>query len=71
MLGLFDKLILPILTYVSEVSGFSKADNIERTHLQFCKRLLGVKYKHKTFLFGELGRVSLRNHRLVSVICSK
>ena len=35
MLGLFDKLILPILTYGSEVSGFSKADNIERTHLQF------------------------------------
>ena len=38
VLGLFDKLILPILTYGSEVSGFSKADNIERTHLQFCKR---------------------------------
>ena len=33
MLGLFDKLILPKLTYGSEVSGFSKADNIERTHL--------------------------------------
>ena len=32
MFGLFDKLILPILTYGSEVSGFSKADNIERTH---------------------------------------
>ena len=33
MFGLFDKLILPILTYASDVSGFSKADNIESTHL--------------------------------------
>ena len=51
MLGLFDKLILPILTYGSEVSGFSKADNIEHTHLQFCKHLLGVKYKHQFCLW--------------------
>ena len=41
MLGLFDKLILPLLTYVSEVSGLSKADSIERTHMQFCKHSLG------------------------------
>ena len=69
MLGLFDKLILPILTYGSEVSGFSKADNIERTHLQFCKHLLGVKKQtQNNFVYGELGRVPLRNHRLVSVI---
>ena len=46
MFGLFDKLILPILTYGSKVSGFSKADNIERTHLQFCKHLLGVKVQN-------------------------
>ena len=43
MLALFDKLILPILTYGSEISGFSKADAIERIHLQFCKHLLGAK----------------------------
>ena len=66
MLGLFDKLILPILTYGSEVSGFSKADNIERTHLQLCKQLLGVKIQtQNNFVYGELGRVPLRNHRLV------
>ena len=33
MLGLFDKLILPILTNATEVSVFSKADNIERISL--------------------------------------
>ena len=43
MLGLFDKFILPILTYGTEVSGVSKADSIERIHSQFCKHLLGVK----------------------------
>ena len=69
MLGLFDKFILPILTYGSEVSGFSKVDNIERTHLQFFKHLLGVKIQtQNNFAYGELGRVPLINHRLVSVI---
>ena len=42
MLGLFDKLILPILNYSGEVWEFSKADVIERIHLRFCKQLLGV-----------------------------
>ena len=69
MLGLFDKLILPILTYGSEVSGFSKADNIERTRLQFCKRLLGVKIQtQNNFIYGELGRVPVRNYRLIAAI---
>ena len=69
MLALFDKLILPILTYGSEVSGFSKADVIERVHLQFCKHLLGVKIQtQNNFICGELGRVPVRNHRLVSAI---
>ena len=69
MLGLFDKLILPILTYGSEVSGLPKANNIERTHLQFCKDLHGVKIQtQNNFVYGELGRARLRNHKLVSVI---
>ena len=38
ILDLFDKLISPILNYGSEVWGFAKADNIERVHLQFCKK---------------------------------
>ena len=69
MLGLFDQLNLPILTNCSEVPGFSKADNIKRTHLQFCKHVLGVKIQtQNNFVYEELGRVPLRNHRLVSVI---
>lgn len=68
MLALFDKLILPILTYGSEISGFSKADAIERIHLQLCKHL-GVKIQmQNNFIYGELGRVPVRNYRLVAAI---
>ena len=50
------------------VSGFSKADNTERTLLQFCKHLLGVKMQtQNNFVYGELGKVTSRNHGLVSV----
>ena len=69
MLALFDKLILPILTYGSEVSGFSKGDSIERIHLQFCKHLLGVKIQTQNdFIYGELGRVPVRIHRVFAAI---
>ena len=69
MLDLFDKLILPILTYGSEVSGFSKGDSIERIHLQFCKHLLGVKIQTQNdFIYGELGRVPVRIHRVLAAL---
>ena len=42
-LELFDKLVVPILNYGSEVWGFHNGNAIERIHMQFCKRLLGVK----------------------------
>ena len=69
MLGLFDKLILPILNYSGEVWGFSKADVIERIHLRFCKQLLGVRVQtQNNFIYGELGRMSLRNYRFLSIM---
>ena len=69
VLDLFDKLISPILCYASEVWGFAKANNIERTHLQFCKRLLSVKQcTQNDFVYGELGRCSLQNRRYFSII---
>ena len=69
MLDLFDKLILPILNYGSEVWGFSKAETVERVHLQFCKHLLGVKIQtQNNFIYGELGRLPVRNHRLFNII---
>ena len=62
-LDLFDKLILPILNYSSEVWGFHKANNIERihsNHTQYCKRILQVKRcTQNEFVYGVLGRFNL------------
>ena len=49
----FDKLITLILNYDSEVWGFVQGSAVERVHLQFCKRLLGVKKLHRTISYME------------------
>ena len=59
---LFDELVTPILNYGCEVWGFCQAKQIERTHMMFCKQLLGVKTQndfiytvlivHRIVLFG-------------------
>lgn len=57
MIDVFDKLILPILNYCSEVWGFIQANAVERVHLLFCKTLLGViKGTQNDFIYGEFGR---------------
>ena len=69
VLDLFDKLISPILNYGSEVWGFHKAPAIEAVHLQFCKKLLGVKQSTQNdFIYGELGRISFASQRHISII---
>jgi len=56
-LDLFDKLISPILNYANQVWRFIQGSSIERVHLQFCKRLLGVKRTiQNECVYGELGR---------------
>ena len=68
-LDLFDKLIAPILNYSCEVWGFNQAQNIERVHLQFCKKVLGVKKNTQNdFVYGELGRTSFITHRYLIII---
>lgn len=68
-LELFDKLVTPILNYGAEVWGFAKANQIERTHLQFCKRLLGVKKStQNSFIYGEFGRLDYQTQRYFIVI---
>ena len=60
MINLFDKLILPILNYCSEVWGFIQANPVERVHLQICKTLLGGKKSTQSdFIYDEFGRTSL------------
>ena len=68
-LELFDKLVSPILNYGAEVWGFCKANQIERVHMQFCKRLLGVKKStQNNFIYGELGRLNYQSQRYLMII---
>jgi len=68
-LQLFDQLVLPILNYGSEIWGLNESMTLERVHLSFCKKLLGVKIQtQNNFVYGELGRTSLIVRRAVNVI---
>ena len=42
MLDLFDKIVLPILLYGSQIWGTDWSDVIENVHISFCKRILRV-----------------------------
>ena len=69
ILDLYDKLITPILTYGGEIWGFSKHLQQERVHLQFCKKILGVKRSTQNdFVYGELGRAPLQSTLFYSII---
>lgn len=72
-LKLFDSMILPILTYGSEIWGFHDSKDIERVHLKFLKQLLGVHSQTcNNAIYGELGRVPLsvsRKERILKYWC--
>ena len=54
---IFDKCIVPILTYGSEVWGYKVHKSIENVHSKFCKVQLGVGNNTPTpALLGECGR---------------
>ena len=54
---MFDKTILPILFYRSEICGFENIYIIERVHLRLCKLILHLKQSTpNVMVYGELGR---------------
>ena len=56
-LQLFDSMVMPILLYGSEVTGFENTDILERLCTQFYKIILNVKKSTPNImLYGELGR---------------
>ena len=61
---MFDKLILPILNYRLEVWGLNDSSKLEGIHIHFCKMSLDSNH----FVYGELGRTSLKSRRGVNVI---
>jgi hypothetical protein len=57
---LFDKMVVPILCYGSEVWGYEKCESIEIIHRKFCKRVLGSGYSASNAAsLGECGRYPL------------
>lgn len=69
-LRLFDALVTPILTYSSEVWGFENLSSIEKIHLQFCKKILGVRSSTPNIMiYGELGRYPLETNIKVRMVC--
>ena len=49
--------------------GFYKSASIETVHLQFCKRILGVKQTTQNdFIYGELGRIDFQSQRYINII---
>ena len=69
-LKLFDTLVTPILLYSSEIWGFECIFNIEKIHLQFCKRVLSVRSSTPNFMvYGELGRFPLELQTKIKMIC--
>ena len=59
-LEMFDKAIVPILLYGSEIWGFENIDILERVQLYFCKHILRLKQSTPNFMiYGELGRYPL------------
>ena len=50
-LDLFDKLILPILNYGSEVWGLNDSTQLEGIHIHFCNHSLGVRGQTQIILF--------------------
>ena len=66
---MFDKLSLPILNHGSEAWGLNDSTKLEGIHIHFCKHILGVRGQTlNNFVYGELGRTSLKSRRVVNVI---
>jgi hypothetical protein len=59
---LFDKMIMPVLCYGSEVWGFHPGDAVERVHRQFCKNTVN------NIVYRELGRTNVQCVRVVRII---
>ena len=70
---LFDSLIIPIITYCSEIwgifSNFKDSEPFEKLHLKFIKEILGVHCKTSNDACrAELGRIPLKGKILFSSI---
>ena len=62
-LKLFDSLVTHILLYSAEVWGFENKGNIEKRHLQFCKKILKVRNSTPNFMvYGGIREAAFGNN---------
>jgi hypothetical protein len=73
ILQLFDTYVGSVMNYGCEVWGFNKATDVERVHLSFLKRILGVKRSTlSAAVYREFGRLSMqacRKFRILKYWC--
>lgn len=69
LIKLFDTYVTSILCYASEVWGSCKGIDIEKVHLEFCKRILCVKKSTcNVMIYFELGRFPIVHTRHYNLI---
>ena len=69
LLSLFDIYVSPVLNYCSEIWGYMKAQEIEKIHTMFLKRLLGVKRSTKNdMIYSETDRLPLIVNRKFNML---
>ena len=49
-LQVFDTYVSSVLNYCCEVWGFSAAKDVEKVHLEFCKRIMRIKNSTPSFI---------------------
>ena len=58
---LFDKMVMPVLSYSCEKCFFYPAKEIEQVHKDLCKSILkGKRSTMNEIMYGELGRIPLK-----------
>ena len=62
-LNVFDTYVSSVLNYGSEIWGFDLGNDIEKVHVDFCKRILHVKKCTPNYMiYGELDRELCTTH---------
>ena len=66
---LFDKMVMPVLSYGCEIWGFYPAKAIEQVHKDFCKSILKVKRSTMNkIMYGTLGHILLIIKRYIRIV---
>ena len=69
MFEIFDTVIIPTVTYASEIWGHKVYNLIENVQIKFCRRFLGVgSHTPNDAVLGECGRFPLFSYIIQNVL---